>query len=94
MKTFVGRMVTVSDGAGRSVTVSNWGGRNRQGTVLSLPASCPLNICPILCCVHRHFGFYILFSGEDVLASVPLAGGLVPVAGGPVPVYGGTCGFW
>ncbi len=25
MKTFVGRIVTVSDGAGRSVTVSNWG---------------------------------------------------------------------
>jgi hypothetical protein len=25
MKTFVGRIVTVPDGAGRSVTVSNWG---------------------------------------------------------------------
>ncbi len=25
MKTFVGRIVTVSDGGGRSVTVSNWG---------------------------------------------------------------------
>ncbi len=25
MKTFVGRIVTVSDGAGQSVTVSNWG---------------------------------------------------------------------
>jgi hypothetical protein len=25
MKTFVGRIVTVSDGAGRSVTVSKWG---------------------------------------------------------------------
>jgi hypothetical protein len=25
MKTFVGRMVTVSDGEGQSVSVSNWG---------------------------------------------------------------------
>jgi hypothetical protein len=25
MKTFVGRIVTVPDGAGRSVTVSKWG---------------------------------------------------------------------
>ncbi len=25
MKTFVGQIVTVSDGAGQSVTVSNWG---------------------------------------------------------------------
>jgi hypothetical protein len=25
MKTFVGRIVTVSDGAGRDVTVSKWG---------------------------------------------------------------------
>jgi hypothetical protein len=35
MKTFVGRIVTVSDGAGRSVTVSNWGG----GAIVKAPAA-------------------------------------------------------
>jgi hypothetical protein len=45
MKTFVGRIVTVPDGAGRSVTVSNWGvaqsSRHRL-LLVSLPehASC------------------------------------------------------
>ncbi len=33
MKMFVGRIVTVSDGAGRSVTVSEQGWRNHQGIV-------------------------------------------------------------
>jgi hypothetical protein len=36
MKTFLGRIVTVSDGAGRNVTVSNWGvaqsSRHRRGS--------------------------------------------------------------
>jgi hypothetical protein len=35
MKTFVGQIVTVSDGASWSVTVSNGGWRIHQGTNLS-----------------------------------------------------------
>jgi hypothetical protein len=43
MKTFVGRIITVPDGAGRSVTVSNWGVAQLSRHQIYLSWSLPLS---------------------------------------------------
>jgi hypothetical protein len=50
MKTFVGRIVTVSDGAGRSVTGSKWGVA-QSSRHLNLTAVAPVNSLYHICTV-------------------------------------------